>query len=44
MLQKNDLDQVRALEPYFDGAPVEQCNQYSECAAYRPYVAAASQC
>jgi hypothetical protein len=31
---------VRALQPHFDGALVEQCNQYSECGAYRPYLRA----
>lgn len=40
VLQKNDPGQSRALEPYFDGALVEQCNQYSECGAYRPYLRA----
>ncbi len=40
VLQKNDPDQARALEPYFDGVLSEQCNQYAECAAYRPYLAA----
>jgi hypothetical protein len=40
VLQKNDPDQVRMLESYFDGALVEQCNQYSECSLFRPYLAA----
>jgi hypothetical protein len=40
VLQKNDPDQVRTLEPDFDGALVEQCNQYRECSAFRPYLAA----
>jgi hypothetical protein len=40
VLQKNDPDQVRTLEPYFDGALVEQCNQYHECSSFRPYLAA----
>jgi endo-alpha-1,4-polygalactosaminidase (GH114 family) len=31
VLQKNDIEQVPALLPYFDGALNEQCNQYSEC-------------
>ena len=31
VFQKNDPDQASALEPYFDGALDEQCNQYSEC-------------
>jgi hypothetical protein len=30
-LLKNDLGQIRALEPYFDGALNEQCHQYDEC-------------
>ncbi len=40
VFQKNDPGQVRALQPYFDGALVEQCNQYSECGAYRSYLRA----
>jgi len=28
---KNDVGQVRALEPYFDAALNEQCHQYDEC-------------
>ncbi|HVW24257.1 MAG TPA: endo alpha-1,4 polygalactosaminidase [Polyangiaceae bacterium] len=40
ILQKNDLDQVRTLEPYFDGVLDEECNQYSECDALAPYPAA----
>jgi hypothetical protein len=40
VFQKNDPGQSRALQPYFDGALVEQCNQYSECRAYRPYLRA----
>lgn len=38
VLQKNDPDQAAALEPYFDGVLAEQCNQYSECASFRPYL------
>jgi hypothetical protein len=38
--QKNDPEQARTLEPYFDGALDEQCNQYSECSSFRRYVAA----
>ena len=30
-LLKNDLGQIRSLEPYFDGALNEQCHQYDEC-------------
>lgn len=31
VLQKNDVEQIPALLPYFDGALNEQCNQYKEC-------------
>jgi hypothetical protein len=31
---KNDVDQLRELEPYFDFAVNEQCHQYNECAGY----------
>jgi hypothetical protein len=37
---KNDLDQVRALEPQFDWALNEQCFQYSECERLTPFVRA----
>ncbi|HLH64516.1 MAG TPA: endo alpha-1,4 polygalactosaminidase [Solirubrobacteraceae bacterium] len=40
IFQKNDLGQVRALEPHFDGALDEQCNFFSECALLAPYVKA----
>lgn len=40
VLQKNDPDQAATLEPYFDGALAEQCNQYSECSLFRPYLSA----
>ncbi len=40
VLQKNDPDQAGQLEPYFDGALSEQCNQYSECSEFEPYLAA----
>jgi hypothetical protein len=40
VLQKNDPDQAAALEPYFDGALDEQCNQYAECSSFQPYLAA----
>jgi hypothetical protein len=39
-LLKNDVGQVRALQPYFDGALDEQCNQYDECAALSPFIKA----
>lgn len=31
---KNDVDQLAALEPYFDFAVNEQCHQYGECSGY----------
>jgi hypothetical protein len=34
---KNDVDQVAALEPYFDFAINEQCNEYSECGVYTAF-------
>ena len=37
---KNDLDQVPALEPYFDYALDEQCFEYSECGELGPFVRA----
>ncbi|MBV9416827.1 MAG: endo alpha-1,4 polygalactosaminidase [Solirubrobacterales bacterium] len=37
---KNDLDQVPALERYFDFALDEQCFEYTECDKLRPFVAA----
>jgi hypothetical protein len=37
---KNDLDQARALESFFDYALDEQCFQYSECSQLRPFVSA----
>jgi hypothetical protein len=40
VFQKNDLDQIPTLEPYFDGILDEECNQYSECDALAPYTAA----
>lgn len=40
VLQKNDPDQSATLERYFDGALAEQCNQYSECSSFRPYLRA----
>jgi len=40
VLQKNDGEQVAALESHFDGALTEQCNQYRECANYQPYLSA----
>ena len=40
VFQKNDPGQARRLEPYFDGVLTEQCNQYSECGSYAPYLRA----
>ena len=40
VLQKNDAAQSKELEPYFDGALSEQCNQYSECSNFQPYLTA----
>jgi len=37
---KNDLDQAAALAPSFDFAILEQCFQYRECAAARPFLRA----
>lgn len=37
---KNDLDQVQALEPYFDWALNEQCFQYNECELLLPFIEA----
>lgn len=41
VFEKNDPEQARRLEPYFDGVLDEQCNQYSECSSFEPYLAAA---
>ncbi len=40
ILQKNDGEQSSELEPYFDGVLTEQCNQYSECGDFKPYLEA----
>lgn len=37
---KNDIDQVVALEPYFDWALNEQCFQYNECDTLLPFITA----
>ncbi|MFP5345987.1 MAG: endo alpha-1,4 polygalactosaminidase [Actinomycetes bacterium] len=34
---KNDLEQVQALEPYFDFALNEECYAYNECGAYSAF-------
>ncbi len=38
VFQKNDPGQARSLQPYFDGVLDEQCNQYNECGAFKPYL------
>jgi hypothetical protein len=38
VLQKNDPEQARRLEPFFDGVLDEQCNQYQECGSFEPYL------
>jgi hypothetical protein len=38
VFEKNDPDQAAMLESYFDGVIDEQCNEYSECSAYKPYL------
>jgi hypothetical protein len=40
VLQKNDAEQAAQLEPFFDGVLTEQCNQFSECGDYKPYLQA----
>jgi hypothetical protein len=40
VLQKNDLAQIAALQPSFDGILDEQCNEWNECDTLLPYVAA----
>lgn len=35
---KNDLDQATALEPYFDWALNEQCNEYNECSMLNVFI------
>ena len=40
VLQKNDGEQSAELQPYFDGALSEQCNQYHECGDFEPYLTA----
>jgi hypothetical protein len=40
VLQKNDGEQTPQLQPYFDGALSEQCNEFHECAAFQPYLSA----
>jgi len=40
VLQKNDGEQTSELEPHFDGALTEQCNQYAECSNFQAYLTA----
>jgi hypothetical protein len=37
---KNDIDQVKALLPYFEAELNEQCFQYAECGKIVPFVTA----
>ena len=39
VFQKNDGEQVGELKSHFDGVISEQCNQYSECPSFQPYLA-----
>jgi len=40
VFQKNDPEQARTLQPYFDGVIDEQCNQYRECSSFHAYLTA----
>jgi hypothetical protein len=40
VLQKNDPEQAAKLQPYFDGVLDEQCNEFSECSSFAPYLKA----
>ena len=35
---KNDLDQIKELEPHFDFALNEQCHEYNECDLLTPFI------
>ena len=37
---KNDLDQVKSLQPYFDFAINEECYTYNECTMLTPFIKA----
>lgn len=39
VLQKNDGEQTSSLKTHFDGAVTEECNVYSECSNFTPYLA-----
>jgi hypothetical protein len=38
VFQKNDPNQASQMVGHFDGAIDEQCNEYSECSSFQPYV------
>jgi Glycoside-hydrolase family GH114 len=40
VFQKNDPEQAAQLQPDFDGVLDEQCNEYSECSSFQPYLRA----
>lgn len=40
VFEKNDPEQARQLEPYFDGVLDEQCRQFRECGSFTPYLRA----
>ena len=40
VLQKNDPEQATELQSHFDGVLDEQCNEYSECSSFKPYLSA----
>ena len=40
VFEKNDPEQAAQLEPHFDGVLDEQCNQYTECGSFAPYLRA----
>ncbi len=40
VFQKNDPEQATQLQPDFDGVLDEQCNEYSECSSFQPYLRA----
>jgi hypothetical protein len=37
---KNDLDQIKTLEQYFDFSVNEQCHEYNECNKLKPFIEA----
>ena len=40
VFQKNDPEQAKTLQPYFDGVIDEQCNEFSECSSFSTYLSA----